>query len=122
MKCGYGIQAPELGYDDYEGIDVKGWAAAFSVGSPDGIHPHSKYLAYHDLRARIEKAVALGANAVILYDNDATADPPSELMSAKSTPVGVPVVFIKGDLYKDWWPHGNPVGMNVDIVREQRRA
>lgn len=119
MKCGYGIEAPELGYNDYDGIDVSGWAAAISVGSPDGIHPHSKYLAHHDLRARIEKAVARGANAVVLYNNDATAEAPSAAMSAKSVAVGVPVVFVKGDLWKELMATGNPVAMVVDVVREQ---
>ena len=122
MKCGYGIQAPDLGYDDYEGVDVKGRAAAFSISSPDGIHPHSKYLTYHDLRARVEKAVQLGAVAVILYNNDPTADPPSPEMSDKAIPVGVPVVYIVGDLYKQVIETGNPVAVNVDIVREERTA
>ena len=119
MKCGYGITATELGYDDYEGIDVKGWAAAFSIGSPDGIHPHSKYLAYHDLRARIEKAVALGANAVILYNNDATAEAPSEKLKTKVAEVGVPVIYLKGDVYKGLIETGNPVSIVTDIVRAQ---
>jgi hypothetical protein len=45
---------------------------AFSVGSPDGIHPHSKFVAYNDLRARIDNAIKpwTGANAVILYNED----------------------------------------------------
>lgn len=122
MKCGYGIVAPDLGYNDYDGIDVKGRAAAFSIGSPDGIHPHSKYLAYHDLRARIEKAVELGAVAVVLYNNDATAEPPSEEMNDKTSSVGVPVVYVKGDLYKQVIETGNPVAMNVDIIRQQMTA
>lgn len=122
MKCGYGIRAHSLGYDDYDGLDVKGWAVAISIGSPDGIHPHSKYLAYHDLGQRIQAAIDLGANAVILYNNDETATPPGEAMSTKVAAVGVPVLYIKGEAYKDLIATGNPVAINVDIKREQRQG
>jgi Zn-dependent M28 family amino/carboxypeptidase len=120
MKCGYGIRAHKLGYDDYDGIDVKGWAAAISIGSPDGIHPHSKYLDYHDLGKRIQDAIDLGANAVILYNNDETATPPSETLSTRIAAVTVPVLYIKGDAYKDLIATGNPVAIHVEIIREQR--
>ncbi|RKY15668.1 MAG: hypothetical protein DRP82_01175 [Planctomycetota bacterium] len=32
--CGYGISAPELGYDDYAGVNVKGKAVIFLRGAP----------------------------------------------------------------------------------------
>ena len=122
IKCGYGISAPELSYNDYEGKDVHGRCVAISIGSPDGIHPHSKYLAHHDLRARVDKAIELGASAVILYDDDATADPPTEAMSVKVQACAVPVVFIKNELYKELLIDGNPVAVSVEIIREQRTA
>jgi hypothetical protein len=122
MKCGYGIAAPELNYNDFDGLQLKDRCAAISIGSPDGIHPHSKYLAHHDLRGRIEKAIELGAVAVILYNDDATAEPPSQEMSPKVQPVSVPVVFLKGDKAKDMLLDGDPVVINMDIVREQRTA
>ncbi len=122
LKCGYGIAAPELNYDDFSGLQLKDRCAAISIGSPDGIHPHSKYLAHHDLRGRIEKAIELGAAAVILYNDDATAEPPAEVLSAKIQPLNVPVVFLKGDLHKELILDGNPVVITVDIIREQRTA
>lgn len=120
LKCGYGIAAPELRYNDFDSANVRGRCVAISIGSPDGIHPHSKYLAHHDLRGRIEKAVELGAVAVILYNDDATAEPPAETLSAKVQPLSVPVVFLKGDLHKELLLDGNPVVISIDIVREQR--
>jgi len=121
-KVGYGIQAPELDYDDYKDEDVKGWIAAIAIGSPDGIHPHSKFLAYHDLAARAEKAAELGAVGVVFYNDDKDVDDPSFHLSAKVKPIRVPAVFLKGDSYHEYIITGNPFIANVDLVREQRTA
>ncbi|HNR54669.1 MAG TPA: M28 family peptidase [Flavobacteriales bacterium] len=121
-KVGYGIQAPELDYDDYKDEDVKGWIAAIAIGSPDGIHPHSKFLAYHDLAARAEKAAELGAVGVVFYNDDKDVDDPSFHLSAKVKPIRVPAVFLKGDSYHEYIITGNPFIVNVDLVREQRTA
>jgi len=117
LRCGYGIQAPELGRSDYEGIDPKGKCVALLVGSPDGIHPHSKFLAYHDLQARALKAVELGAVAVLFYNDDKEVEDPSGVLRARITSVGVPVAFLKGDLYKDGLKDGDPFAVTVDIER-----
>ncbi|HPF90695.1 MAG TPA: M28 family peptidase [Flavobacteriales bacterium] len=121
-KVGYGIQAPDLNYDDYKDEDVKGWIAAIAVGSPDGIHPHSKFLAYHDLAARAEKAAELGAVGVVFYNDDKDVDDPSLHLSAKVKPIRIPAVFLKGDSYHEYIITGNPFIANVDLVREQRTA
>lgn len=121
-KVGYGIQAPDLKYDDYKDEEVKGWVAAIAVGSPDGIHPHSKYIAYHDLAARAEKAAALGAVGVIFYNDDKDVEDPGLHLTAKVKPIGIPVFFLKGDSYHEHLITGNPFIGNVDLVREQRTA
>lgn len=123
LKLGYGIVAPELGYRDYpDSLSLKDRVAAFSVSSPDGIHPHSKYLAHHDLQARAEKAAAQGAAAVLFYNDDPTAPSPEGRLSAKLKPIGIPVFFLKGDLYEELVVDNNPCAVNVDIVREERTA
>ena len=119
-KVGYGIQAPDLRMDDYADNDVKGWVAAIAVGSPDGIHPHSKYLAYHDLRIRAEKAAELGAVAVLFYNDDKEVEDPSTELSAKIKGCSIPVVFLKGDRHHELVITGNPFALNVDILRPQR--
>ncbi|MBX2973011.1 MAG: M28 family peptidase [Flavobacteriales bacterium] len=121
-KVGYGIHAPDLKYDDYADEDVKGWVAAIAVGSPDGIHPHSKYLAYHDLSARAAKAAELGAVGVIFYNDDKDVEDPSLHLSAKVKAIGIPAFFLKGDSYHMHIITGNPFVGNVDLVREQRTA
>lgn len=121
VKLGYGIEAPELDRNDYDGVEVKGLVAAIAIGSPDGIHPHSKFIAYHDLHARAEKAVANGAVAVIFYNNDPNVEAPTAALSAKVQGCGVPVVFLTGDV-DELILDGNPVAMNITIERRQRTA
>ena len=95
LKLGYGIVAPDLRFTDYpDSADFTDKVVAFSVSSPDGIHPHSKYLAYHDLTARAEKAAAHGAAAVLFYNDDPTAEAPEPRLSAKVKPLAIPVIFI----------------------------
>ena len=45
----FGIHATDLDYSDYTALDVRGKIVVINTSSPDGIHPHSKYLNYHDL-------------------------------------------------------------------------
>jgi hypothetical protein len=118
-KCLYGIQAPDLNYDDLEGKEIEGRIVAISIGSPDGIHPHSKYLAYHDLQQRVNVLAENGALAVVLYNDDATAENPSEILSAYIKPCSIPVVFLNGDLHEELLVTNNPGAVSVDIVREK---
>ncbi len=123
LKLGYGIGAPELGTNDFaDSTDLKDRVAALSISSPDGIHPHSKYLAYHDLQGRAQKAADLGAAAVLFYNDDPTAEIPDERFSAKVGVLPIPVIFLKGDLYEDLVIDGNPCVLAAEIKREKRTA
>ncbi len=121
VKVSYGIDAPELDRTDYNGIDVTGAVAAIAIGSPDGIHPHSKFLAYHELRVRADKAIEKGAVAVIFYNNDPDVEAPGDALSAKMQGCGVPVVFVKGDV-EELMVDGNPCVLTTTIDRPQRTA
>lgn len=120
-RCKYGIQAPEKGRNDFDGVNVKGHAACMSISSPDGIHPHSAWLAWNDLRKRINDAVALGANAVIFYndDPDKAEDPPAEF-KMKMQPVDVPVVFLTASGLAKLGQDGDPVVIHTDVIREEK--
>ncbi|HRO98832.1 MAG TPA: M28 family peptidase [Flavobacteriales bacterium] len=121
IKLGFGISAPDLKHDDYADITgLKDRIVALSIGSPDGIHPHSKFLAYHDLQARAQKAADLGAAAVVFYNDDPTASAPEPKLSPKIKPIGIPVVFLMGDSYQELMVDGNPCVIGVDIKREER--
>ena len=122
MKAAYGIQAPDLGTDNYKDLDPKGKIVALSISSPDGVHPHSKYLAYNDLKARAEKAAELGAIAVVFYNDDPTAEEPSFELSPRVKSVSIPVVYLTGESHYQLAIDNNPVVLRTDIQRAERTA
>ena len=119
-RCRYGIIAPEKGRDDLADVDVKDHAVAFSIGSPDGIHPHSEWLDHHDIGKRIRGAIERGANAVLLYNDDLTATDPDSTLRKKVKPCGVPVVFLTREGFRKLGLDGEPIVLNVDIERPVR--
>ncbi|MCI1751917.1 MAG: hypothetical protein LKM36_03330 [Flavobacteriales bacterium] len=93
-------------------MDVKDHAACMSISSPDGIHPHSKWLAHNDLRSRIDDAIKLGANAIIFYNDDPDkADDPPPDFEMKLQPCSVPVVFLTKSGFAKLGQDGDPVVM-----------
>lgn len=118
-RCRYGILAPELGRNDFDGVEVKDHAAAIAISSPDGIHPHSKWIAHNDIRGRIDDAVKLGANAILLYNDDEAVDDIDSTLSAKVQPCPVPVVFVTKSGFKKMGLDGEPVVVATDIERAQ---
>ena len=92
VDVNYGIESFELDFSDYKGTDVKGKVVVINTSSPDGIHPHSKYINYHDLGLRAELAKSKGAIAVIYYtDNKYAETPESKFKNINSS--GIPVLF-----------------------------
>ncbi|MEX1232090.1 MAG: M20/M25/M40 family metallo-hydrolase [Planctomycetaceae bacterium] len=71
--CGYGIQAEDLQYDDFAGVDLKGKIAIILRRNPrqSDTHsdPHTGFGLYADLRSKMNNAAAAGAVAV-LFVND----------------------------------------------------
>jgi hypothetical protein len=71
VYVGYGITAPELGYDDYKGVDVKGKFVAFEPEVPMGPEPDAELFkkwrpySFHDYK--LKNAAAHGAVGVV-YD------------------------------------------------------
>jgi hypothetical protein len=122
VKVEFGIHAPELDYNNYAGLKLEGNIAAMLISSPDGIHPHSKYLAYHELKGRIEEAVKRGAVGVVLYNEDENTEAPSAELRAKVQPLSVPVVFLSKADHHDLLIDGNPCVITADIKREERTA
>ena len=58
--AGFGIHAPELGYSDYDGIDVRGKVVALFGGAPDTF-PHNERAFYSSRLTKAEEAVSRGA-------------------------------------------------------------
>lgn len=74
---GYGVSAPELNYDDYKGIDVKGRIVLLNRDVPytDPLNPeYKKWVAYCYHHYKLENAVKHGA-AGFLYIDGIGANP-----------------------------------------------
>jgi hypothetical protein len=63
--AGYGISAPELGYDDYKGIDVRDKIVLLLRGSPRDMDYRSHFYDYASLRYKTMNAAEKGANGII---------------------------------------------------------
>lgn len=67
VYVGFGISAPELGYDDYKGVDVKGKIVLFASESPaTRDHPDvEKWVPYSLHQYKFKNALAKGALGVL---------------------------------------------------------
>lgn len=106
VAAGHGITAPDLGVDDYKGLDVHGKIVAVRRFVPKGA-PFDKEEAerrYGDLRYKAFTAREHGARGLIVVDLPAGEDPGSEsplpapvvetTMAASTGDVGIPVVVL----------------------------
>jgi hypothetical protein len=100
--AGYGISTPELGYDDYAGIDVKGKIVLVLKRGPRQNDPASPFFLHKDVsftrtNEKIETAIEHGAAGILLV-----TDP---LHNRMLTPRGFPWP----NLYKGFPPDAVPV-------------
>ncbi len=116
LNLGYGIHAPGL-YDDYaDKMNLEGKVFVINLSSPDGIHPHSKYLNYTDYQTRIKTAQSFGASAVIFYNNDVNLDDPEFDLSMKVKSFDIPVIFVTNESLNG----GDEIKLNVDLIKQER--
>ena len=94
VKVGFGIVAPTLNYDDYANVDLKGNIALIQLSSPDGTHPHSKYIDYNNERLKIKSAVEKGAIAVIFYNEDENYEVPVADYRRTTAAENIPVMIV----------------------------
>ncbi|NNC77147.1 MAG: M28 family peptidase [Woeseiaceae bacterium] len=64
VYVGYGVHAPEFGYSDYDGIDVRGKIVVLFGGAPSML-PHAERAYYSSGRVKSREAVSRGAIASI---------------------------------------------------------
>jgi hypothetical protein len=70
--AGWGISAPEIGYDDYAGLDVKGKFVFCFRGTPDG---DKKYQFYDEHRTRMKAARDKGALGIVYIYSEIASNP-----------------------------------------------
>lgn len=79
--AGYGISAPELGYDNYGGLDARGKIVLALRYAPPGLGRRGRYFEYSSLRYKIATAMEKGARAVI-FTTPASRSEEEDLASA----------------------------------------
>jgi Zn-dependent M28 family amino/carboxypeptidase len=79
--AGNGLQVPEIGLDDFAGLDVKGKVVVIIVGSPAGV-PGALSAHYQSAWVRAETLRRLGAVGLMSIANPRTADVPWARVSA----------------------------------------
>jgi hypothetical protein len=62
---GFGVTAPESGYDDYAGIDVRGKVIAFLMGTPTSLAPHQRAY-YAESLVKVGNAASRGAAGILV--------------------------------------------------------
>jgi hypothetical protein len=82
--AGYGIAAKDLGYDDYEGVDVKGRVVLVLRYGPDGNDPQSRWAGFTALRFKAATARDKGAAALLVVSGPRTKDAPDGLVPLRA--------------------------------------
>jgi len=101
--AGYGIAAPEIGYDDYEGIDVKGKVVLVLRNAPAFEDRKSPFKApdarrkYAVFEAKARTAVGAGAAALVVVNDPENVSKPKEdvaMHDVGGDPCGIPVFHV----------------------------
>jgi hypothetical protein len=113
--AGYGISAPEYGYDDYAGIDVHGKAVLILRHEPDEHDADSPfegrvYTEHSQVVSKARAAKAHGALVVLLVTDTEQHGGSDTLESFSSLPgpagIGIAYIQVKADVVKEWF--GSP--------------
>lgn len=120
IAVGFGITAPALSYDDYAGKDVKGKIVLIKTSSPDGTHPHSKYIEFNDERKKIQLATANGAAGVIFYNEDANYELPGDDYRRNVTAENIPVFIVDSTTAKSLLQFTGTVELHTQLNEEVR--
>jgi len=141
--AGHGITAPELGYDDYAGLDVKGKIVLVAQDFPrerDPASPFRSPRAYHygEWRTKAINAREHGAAAILgvrdVWAHDGNDDLPpwrgqvssrAGIVAARTTTAalrraGVDVVALARAGESDGRPHGRPLAVRGKVKVEVR--
>jgi hypothetical protein len=118
--AGYGISAPDLNYDDYAGIDVKGKVVLIMRNNPEYNLPHSKFENYSALRFKVNTAREKGAAGVIFVNGYEPKDELDKFIDVKYDRggfiTGISAVQIKRNFVDDLFKT-----MGMDFAQHQKK-
>jgi hypothetical protein len=115
---GYGINASELNYNDYTGIDLKGKIALVMMYSPGYNNPHDNpFSKYEALRSKCMEVKEQGAVGILIIKGPETGE--DELIKLKmyghGENVGIPIISLKRSAVE---PLFTAAGKNLQQVQK----
>ena len=119
----YGISASNIGYDDYEGIDVSGKAVIVLIDSAEGRPKISKFKEYSELKYKASTAKSKGAEAIIFVKDQGDSSDvfiPLELVRFfKSN--NIPVIQASRTSLSKFFPRDRQLYLvEQEILKEQK--
>ncbi|MCI0449375.1 MAG: M20/M25/M40 family metallo-hydrolase [Chlorobi bacterium] len=116
---GYGINASELNYNDYSGIDLKGKIALMLLHSPGYNNPHDNpFGKYEILRTKCSVAKEQGAVGIIVVKGPESGE--DELMKLRvlgqGENIGIPVINVKRTFVENLF---NASGKDIQAVQKE---
>lgn len=119
--AGYGISAPDLKYDDYEGLEVNGKVVIALRYGPDGNDRHSEFYRFTSLRNKARYAREKGAAALIIVDAHHDELPKLSYDQSHASS-GIPCVAMRsGVLERLLGPTHESLGILKDKIKTSRR-
>jgi Tol biopolymer transport system component len=128
-EVGYGIVAPELGIDDYEGKNIKGRIALVRRRVPSGLKlTPAQEATYGDLRYKAFLARERGAVAIVFWEPEGDEKKPEDLLanlrtssSSVASDSGIPALFVNRKIAREWLSAGKPVSLSGKIGLEHKK-
>lgn len=118
VNLNYGISDPSLDHDDFEGKTLKKQVLLVNLESPDGIHPHSKFKAYHHWRVRFDELIAQSPKAIIFYNSPEELTLKALRKFNNIKPVDIPVVHVSAETAR-LIKNGGFVNIGTQLIREE---
>ena len=119
VYAGFGVHAPELGYSDYDGVDVEGKIVALFDNAP-ATFPHNERAFHSSGRTKAKLAIERGAVGTILLMSKRMEEyyPWERVKREAGTRPGMAWVTLTGDA-ADYYPEllGGAL-ISVDVARE----
>lgn len=129
VDIGYGIVAPELGIDDYEGKTVKGRIVLIRRRVAVGLNlTPAQQASYGDSRYKAYLARERGAAGIAFWEPEGDEKKVEDLMasirtsdSTVATDAGLPVIFVSRKIAREWLASPKAVSLSGKISLDNKK-